>query len=388
MIKRTKYLLLCFSFLFVSNIYSQTVKELEEKLANDTMFKEKKSAVELLGIDQYNLTAINYMLNLFSKASQKDSIKIFWNRMMALGEPKTPTEMEITSYLDKIFKSQKDKIIHIEAKDASMNYYLGKHYYQLFIYDYYENKDNPNLETFVHRAYSYLSNAWKVNDSMKYLTKYPLIQIATYLKDYDKLKTLESYKEKMMGCFPLASILQLPSDWKTNYKIDIFSELQTTVFRSEGFNIYRKAFKEPILASYPGNSSIYRFTLLSVFCHPITIRIEKYNSKITLYWKVCKGGQNLNLVKEVIVNKHKMLSLAEWNKFIDMIHDYGFWQKTYYKEGSGLDGASWILEGKENGDYKVLYEWSPKDKTFCDLCLYLLKLTNYNLLFDGVSMLK
>ncbi len=41
----------------------------------------------------------------------------------------------------------------------------------------------------------------------------------------------------------------------------------------------------------------------------------------------------------------------------------------------GLDGVSFLLEGRKDGKYHVVDRWGPEDENFLELCGYLVEIT-------------
>jgi hypothetical protein len=100
---------------------------------------------------------------------------------------------------------------------------------------------------------------------------------------------------------------------------------------------------------------------------------------VILYWKLCNGAGGYE-PGDLIINRSKELSSKEWNEFNSMIKQSSFWtSKSVVNEILGTDGAQWILEGINMGNYQVVDRWTPCENDFKKCCLYLLNMTDLNI---------
>jgi hypothetical protein len=118
----------------------------------------------------------------------------------------------------------------------------------------------------------------------------------------------------------------------------------------------------------------YRLLWLRSFHHPISVRIEKNGSTVTLN-AVELDGAGGHAPGEIVKRIQRALSPTEQNKFLTKLSRIGFWEMKTNQDRLGLEGAQWILEGTENGRYQVVDRWSPGPGAYRDVCLLLLEFT-------------
>ncbi len=121
----------------------------------------------------------------------------------------------------------------------------------------------------------------------------------------------------------------------------------------------------------------YRFVWERSFNHPIAIRIEKNGSSTMLRAVELDGRGGYDPGKMAREIKRE-LRPAEEKTLVDKIEKLGFWQMEEKTNRSGLDGATWTLEGMRGGKYRVVRRWSPDSGDFRELCLYFLQLSGLN----------
>jgi hypothetical protein len=143
------------------------------------------------------------------------------------------------------------------------------------------------------------------------------------------------------------------------------------------------AMNEPVLYTSKSTDEIYRFTWLRTFDHPIAITITKHRNSYLLIWRECSGAGGYK-PGEIIVNKQKKITKANWDFFQYRLKQLGFWKlATEEKDVMGNDGAQWILEGKTPNAYHVTDRWTPGPGTdYNKCCDYLLSLTDLQIVKD------
>ena len=390
-------------FLLISiTSFSQTVKELEYELSyfksGEEWGNKKDIAYKLLGIDKLNANAIDYLIEVFGRNNQKDSIDLLFSRLIK-ENPKNPepylliarernahfvglTYTQQINFLKEAFK--------LDSVNAEAIYLLGKLYYELFIQEFNKNKEKANLDYYSTNSIRYFSILCSQNNRYKEALQFPLLQLAYYLGDDNRVKLYENYKVQS-SYFPISAFVDLPNDWQTNYSINVIdfvsefefkvSGVESAIFHINWYSKHLKALEEPILSdSLP--AKVFRFTWLRSFDNPIVIGLENNNDSIILYWKMCDGAGGYEPGK-LIKDKKKQLSMNEWTLFLQKIDTLGFWNlKTTENEILGLDGAEWILEGKELGRYHVVDRWSGGNIE--PICLDLLKMTDIKIKDDDI----
>jgi hypothetical protein len=379
------FLTVLFLVIFITS-FSQTIGELEHELSyfkSGEKWGEKKNiAYKLLEIDSLNNRAIDYLIEVFGRNDQKDSINLLINRLINTN-PKSPepylllvrgrnshfaglTRTQQINYLKEAYK--------IDSVNAEAIYSLGKLYYELFIREFCENKKKANLDYYSNNACHYFLLLYQQEERYMETLKFPLLQLSNYLKKADKIKFYENYNIQS-SYFPIKAFMNLPKDWKTNYSVNVidfvsgsdfnYYGIESAIFTISWYSKHLSAMEESVLSdSLP--AQIYRFTYLRTFDNPIVIGFENSNDTITIYWKVSDGAGGYEPGK-IIENKTIKLTIAEWEKFENKIKSTNFWElPTTEKELLGNDGSRWILEGKKLGKYHVVDRWcGGKIKSLC-----------------------
>lgn len=382
--------------------FSQTVKELEHELSfyksGEEWGNKKNIAYKLLDIDSLNVKAINYLVAVYGRNNQKDSISFLFDRLIK-ENPNSPepfliraqeqnadfAELTYTQQINYLKEAYNLDSVNVEAI-----YTLGKLYYELFIKEFKKDKKKTNLDYYSSSAIKYFSTLCNLNDGFKEPLKYPLIQLANYNRDLKKKQLYESYKIQS-SYFPISAFVDLPSDWKTNYTVNVINFVSDSEFKVSGvepalFDInwyaeHLNALEEPVLINSL-STKVFRFTWLRTFHNPIVIGLENQNDSITLYWKVCDGAGGY-VPGKIVENKSKVLTIKEWNDFESSLNSINFWNLPTTQSGIlGTDGAQWILEGKELGKYHVVDRWSGG--TIESVCLKLLELTDLKIKQDDI----
>lgn len=382
--------------------FSQTVKELEHELSfyksGEKWGNKKDVAYKLLEIDSLNANAINYLVQVYGRNNKKDSISLLFDKLIK-ENPKSPKPYLIrvqkrNAHFAGLTNSQQINYLleayRLDSINVEAIYSLGKLYYELFIKEFTSYKKKTNLDNYSANAIKYFSTLCNQNDRYKETLKFPLIQLANYKGDLIEKKLYESFKIQS-SYFPISAFLDLPSDWQSNFSVNVIDFVSNTEFKVSGVesalfhtNWYARhlnALDEPILSdSLP--TKMFRFTWLRTFNNPIVIGLENKNDSITLYWKVCDGEGGYEPGK-IIENKNKVLTTKVWNDFVASVNSINYWNIPTMQSGIlGTDGAQWILEGKELGKYHVVDRWSGG--TIKSVCLKLLELTDIKIKKDEI----
>jgi len=357
--------------------FSQTIRERENDLRlSENWIQKKDKALELLEIDKFNIVAINYILRLYQGFKQKDSISLFYEKLIE-NNPNTPDPYLIRvnlSHFESLSRINQIKYLkkahEIDPLGVATNYQLGKGYYELFIQEFSQNNNKENLDFY--GSVSYFYNLFVIDEQYKEPLIYPLIQMTNYLDDSIKYIEIKDYNFQS-SYFPVPDLAGLPLDWETNYSVDVICKIKSSLFRLNWYSIFLDALEEPILCdSLP--RKIFRFTWLRTFHNPIIIGITNIKDTITLYWKVNDGEGGYEPGK-IIEDESRPLSLEEWTGIVNKMNAIGFWDLPSIEKGIyGADGAQWILEGKELGKYHFVDRWSGGEIE--KLCLELINLTD------------
>jgi hypothetical protein len=154
-------------------------------------------------------------------------------------------------------------------------------------------------------------------------------------------------------------------------KKEIDCKLDT--FENSWYSKHLYSLKEPILfKTLGGNISVYRYTNLGTWSPPLTYRVEKKDSLVTITKRMTDGQGGYKSGK-LIFNKTKILSMKEWQDLKNKLDSISFWSMPTHENIFGLDGSEWILEGIENNKYTFVTRWSPDshgDQKFVRVCNY------------------
>lgn len=179
--------------------------------------------------------------------------------------------------------------------------------------------------------------------------------------------------------FPKALFPEVETDWiVTKNGITIEHRVKEGTYDELVVNWYSEhlhAMKEPLLFNRKVEKEVYRFTWLRTFDKPMTFRVEKWNDRHILYWKVLDGAGGYE-PGNLTVNKLKFLTKKQWATFINLLDKANFWQMRLGRASIGNDGAEWILEGLSQTDYRVVSVWTPKGGDFYNACRFLIALSN------------
>lgn len=166
----------------------------------------------------------------------------------------------------------------------------------------------------------------------------------------------------------LNSLFKMFNDSSVYYRKNTYSEAWYTG--------YLYVLKEPVLFTDTTPKEVYRFTWVRTFDNPVSVRIEKNKNSYELYWKQSDGKGGYYPGK-LITEKHKKIDKNEWDAFVKMIDQTDFWNLKTDNNYTGIDGATWILEGKKLTRYHKAEIWSPGSSgKFYQCCDYLLGLTD------------
>lgn len=126
----------------------------------------------------------------------------------------------------------------------------------------------------------------------------------------------------------------------------------------------------------------FRFLWLRTWDHPVSIRIEKNeDGTASLTLKVATGSGGYEPGK-LDVARTKQLSKDEFEAINAKFTTSGFWAMATTEHSNGRDGARWVVEAANSGQYHLVDRWSPKEGALRDLALHLLRLSDYQFPMD------
>ncbi|HEY7373366.1 MAG TPA: hypothetical protein VIF57_14490 [Polyangia bacterium] len=120
------------------------------------------------------------------------------------------------------------------------------------------------------------------------------------------------------------------------------------------------------LASPPADEA-YRFLWLRSFHDPVAVRVEVSHGEALLTAVELDGPIDHGRGTLARSDRRK-LAASEWAALVRAVEAAGFWGLPLEGGNIGLDGASWILEGKRGGSQHVVVRWSPEGNAFRAAC--------------------
>jgi hypothetical protein len=344
-------------------------------------------AWDLLKKDPCNEVAIEYIVQWYYKNNQKQKIDAFFKDLSAHNPKNTHPyliRINLSDRYEKWNKIQKinylKKALFINPNDIDVNYMIGKLFYSLFNEGHKTHIKQKDLNYYARNAIYYLYAICKIDPSHTESLKYPLIQLYNYIGAKASVALFERYN-KQESYIPLSAYLNLPSSWRSDYKINVIDYfdkfnmggIEYAISSVNTCAVFLEAMNELSLTGNKNGIS-FRALILPSFQNPIMVRIENINNRIMLYWKTCdgKGGYEPG---RLAINKQKTLTFNEWNNFLKEIGEIRFWQiPTVDNRMIGCDGTEWILEGSSAGIYHIAERW--EGGIIAKACMALLKMTD------------
>ena len=146
-------------------------------------------------------------------------------------------------------------------------------------------------------------------------------------------------------------------------------------FRARWYAKHLRAMKEPVFSAPPMGTEpeVYRFLWLRTFHHPIAVRIASHEDGKADAIATMADGLGGYAPGKILSQASLVVDAAQVARVHDMVRATDFWSSPTElpRPGHQFDGAEWILEGASNGRYHVVDRWSPRDRAFRDLALYL-----------------
>jgi hypothetical protein len=391
--KMKRRLIILFTLL-AFNTVGQDMKnlylDLQHTIITD-LYHIKQKAEKILKIDSLNEIAIFFLSESYKQTNKTDSLAIFFDNLKK-AYPNNPKSYILSAtYQYKESNTNDTSSLHdlkialtYDHNSFEANYILGITYYNLF------NENINKGSSAKNRYYSYTSRYYLTRASqikpnfIEYL-KYPIIQLSYYLEDTDMVKIYNNSLQRPLTTagnkpldnniwyFPFRYFVELPNNWERDSKLDIFRKTDYAKFHLDWYSNQLYALKEPIIYNQ-NNKTIYRFTWLRSFHNPIAIRIEKQNDIYKLYWKVADGYGG-NDPGKLVIDTFKLITKEKLNELLSLLKSANFWNLPTLEENNGIDGAEWIIEVIENGEYHIVSRWSPRKNDFYKCGIYLIELT-------------
>lgn len=397
--------LLTYFFLFLLTCtYGQTIQELEYDLQVRRGSEENGGKIDkakiLQRLDPFNLIAARYICDYYT-ARKIDSVSIFFDNL-ATTFPKSAKPYLLRYDLLFIehdyqerdnYNHQKLKLLTtglaVENSSQEVLLAIAKTYYEDFIYPFEKREnwlgiieDTTSIKesTFKHSADSalaYFYKVWIADKNKREIIYYPIRQLECYLNKLDESQIPKDAESDFEQCFfPSWYFGNLKKDWQCDKTIDYLFEIKMAKWTAEGLKSQLSDLKENCIydADISTNKIIYRFTWLRSFHKPISIRIEKSDGGIMLYWKLGKGAGGYK-PRGLKSSGKKKLKISEWTEFTNLVSAVGFDSLRNQEYVPMNDGATWTLERKTFNDFKA-HDTNEPSKEFTNACLYLLKKTS------------
>jgi hypothetical protein len=411
-----KRIIFLYFLIWTSNSFGQTIQELEYYLywydSPENYGDKIETAKKLQRLDPFNYKATDYICRYYNDR-KIDSVSIYFDNLIAKfpnnNEPYLLRSellfLEI-DFRDKDEYNRKkieylEKGLVINPKDSLIIFKLAEAYYKDFIFpsekekdwglsfDYEDElidstlivKEKPiKKSTFEHAADSslyYFYQVWDLRNDKRDIIYYPIRQLECFLKQTDKTPLPKETERTFSQCyFPSSYFANLTNNWECDFSTDYLFDIEMAKGTAEWLEVQLVDLQENCLYNNVTNrnSTIYRFTWLRSFNHPIAVRIEKNEDEITLYWKVGKGAGGYE-PKGLKKSGKKRLSLKEWTEFERLVKESNFDSLPNEKYILMTDGATWTLERKNSESFKAHNTNSPS-KEISEACLYLIALSN------------
>ncbi len=179
------------------------------------------------------------------------------------------------------------------------------------------------------------------------------------------MKTLRGINDSIKD-----TLLFIPWDFKTYYFPG-----DSSAYPSASLDLY--AMKEPMLYKERCEGEIYRFYWWRPFHHPVSVRIEHRKGVTQLYIKMYQFKNKGQLV----LDECQKVSEREWKEFKKLLDNASYWKVVQYGstvDFSKPDASSWILEGLNEKNYRIVKRANGGEPEFKTCCEYLLTLSKYH----------
>jgi hypothetical protein len=182
--------------------------------------------------------------------------------------------------------------------------------------------------------------------------------------------------------FPVVPRLRLRASCPANTARDYFFplELQTRPHEWEfGGDSDRssplRAMNEPSLscASRDVDEEYRLLWTRSKRLEPVIVRVTRRGDAMELVGLVVMGGR-------AVEDTHRAIARKDWDDITHRIAGLAFWALDPFERGPGVDGSSFLLEGRKGDKYHVLDRDAPDRGAYSDLCNRFLELARFSTL--------
>jgi hypothetical protein len=112
--------------------------------------------------------------------------------------------------------------------------------------------------------------------------------------------------------------------------------------------------ERPLIPVSNPDDVTYRFTYLGAFTGPKCLKLSLLPDG--------SGTLQVTTLKRETgkpVSERKSVSAEQVAKFLNKLQEAQFWQMPAEGKSRGFDGAEWILEGVQKGEYHIAVRWCP-----------------------------
>jgi hypothetical protein len=130
-------------------------------------------------------------------------------------------------------------------------------------------------------------------------------------------------------------------------------------FRRKWYGKHLSAMGEPSLVELASRGEMaVRFLWLRTFHQPIAVRVQRTAGAAQMVATRLSGlgGYEPGAVD---FRTKRELSVDEWHRVGQALHDAAFETMQGEVTSIGADGAQWIIERAKDGEYRVVDRWSP-----------------------------
>lgn len=159
------------------------------------------------------------------------------------------------------------------------------------------------------------------------------------------------------------------------------SKLSNVLKRRYYFHL--SAMGEKSFSTLSKKDTVYRFLWVRSFHHPICVSIQILNhgnGGAVLHAVELEGGDMYNAPKGRQLRNFSVRYFPKLAKeLIEKINTTGFWTLPLNDDVPNHvvdDGAQWVLEGWDNGKYRLVRRTSPREGKFRELCVSFLLLAH------------
>lgn len=267
--------------------------------------------------------------------------------------------------------------------DEEATLWMGKYYYWEYLLEhepvktptgmdssFYEN----DWETFYDRtpvvihpgdsALKYFYKVFEMNPQLKtmFALYLPVLQLEQQLhRPHNPLAELPF--DTVYGVhFPLTYFINWPEDSILDAAQDYYIDASAgrSLFWVDFFSAVLTEMKEPVLfnASLHEDETAFRFSFFPSFHPPVSFRVVKNKSKVTLYWKILLTKYDPNTWKEIsstVKEGHRKMTSAQYEQLLQYMEAVQLDElpRSYYVDMT--DGAQWVIERKTEQGFKAYF---------------------------------